>query len=390
MKGFRALTILIILTLGLAVYITLPASAQPLIPSGFWGMVTLNGSPVPAGTAISARINGVEYGHTTTILEAGVAWYTLEVIAADPGSGTPGGNDGDSILFYIGSNKADQQAIFAGGINLWLDLTAGASTSTPTSTRTNTHTPTASGTPTRTNTPSITSTRTNTPTASNTPTRTSTPTASNTPTRTNTPTATSTGATSTFTPTRTSTNTPTGTLTTYALIITMTGTGTGSVTSSPAGIDCGTTCAFSFNPNTTVNLSAVPATGSTFAGWSGADCSGTGTCSVAMTSTKYVMAIFTLNTCTLSVTRVGSGTGTVTSFPSGINCGTTCSYAFNCSTPVTLTATSSAGSTFAGWLGAGCTGTTGVCQVTILDITNVTATFNLLPVTFNYLPLIFH
>ncbi len=53
------------------------------------------------------------------------------------------------------------------------------------------------------------------------------------------------------------------------------GTGIGSVRSNLAGIDCGTQCQAQFPLNTTVTLTATPASGSFFAGWSGnnADCS---------------------------------------------------------------------------------------------------------------------
>ena len=53
------------------------------------------------------------------------------------------------------------------------------------------------------------------------------------------------------------------------LTLTKEGTGSGTVFSSPAGIDCGATCAANFAPGSTVTLTAVPADGSTFAGWSG-------------------------------------------------------------------------------------------------------------------------
>ncbi len=49
--------------------------------------------------------------------------------------------------------------------------------------------------------------------------------------------------------------------------------GSGTVTSSPAGIDCPTTCASNFNDGTSVTLSTTPAAGYNFSGFSGA-CTG--------------------------------------------------------------------------------------------------------------------
>jgi phospholipase C len=49
--------------------------------------------------------------------------------------------------------------------------------------------------------------------------------------------------------------------------------GSGTVTSSPAGIDCPSTCAANFNDGTSVTLSATPAAGYNFSGFSGA-CTG--------------------------------------------------------------------------------------------------------------------
>lgn len=77
----------------------------------------------------------------------------------------------------------------------------------------------------------------------------------------------------------------------HVLTVTKSGTGTGTVTSSPDGINCGSACSASLNANTQVTLTAAPAEGSTFAGWSGA-CSGTGTCKVTMTGAKNVTANF--------------------------------------------------------------------------------------------------
>ncbi len=161
------------------------------------------------------------------------------------------------------------------------------------------------------------------------------------------------------------------------LSVSLAGTGVGAVISSPTGINCGSTCSATFDQNTSVTLTASPASGSAFAGWSGA-CSGTGKCTVTLTNSTAVTATFNLLTSaeTLSVTLAGSGLGTVTSAPAGINCGSTCSATFNADTSVTLTAAPASGSSFAGWSGA-CSGTS-VCTIVLTENTNVTATFNLL------------
>jgi hypothetical protein len=76
------------------------------------------------------------------------------------------------------------------------------------------------------------------------------------------------------------------------LTVSKSGTGSGTVTSSPAGIDCGLTCAFSFTVGTMVTLTATPDMGNSFISWSGADCSGSGTCQVTMDVAKGVTARF--------------------------------------------------------------------------------------------------
>lgn len=73
--------------------------------------------------------------------------------------------------------------------------------------------------------------------------------------------------------------------------LTVSTTGDGRVTSSPAGIDCGSTCAASFDADTVVGLNAVPGAGYAFDGWSGA-CSGTTTCNVTLSAARSVTAAF--------------------------------------------------------------------------------------------------
>lgn len=79
--------------------------------------------------------------------------------------------------------------------------------------------------------------------------------------------------------------------TTYSLSVSKSGTGTGTV--SGGSISCGSTCSQSgISAGASIVLTATPASGSTFAGWSGG-CSGTGQCSLTVNSNVSVTATFT-------------------------------------------------------------------------------------------------
>lgn len=78
-----------------------------------------------------------------------------------------------------------------------------------------------------------------------------------------------------------------------SLTVTPAGTGTGAITSAPTGISCGTTCSATFAGNSVVTLTATPNSGSSFGGWSGGGCSGTGTCAVTLSANTTVTATFT-------------------------------------------------------------------------------------------------
>ena len=75
------------------------------------------------------------------------------------------------------------------------------------------------------------------------------------------------------------------------LTVSKSGTGTGTITSVPAGISYPGDSSESYATGTAVVLTASPTAGSTFVSWGG-DCSGSGTCSVSMTSPKNVTATF--------------------------------------------------------------------------------------------------
>jgi len=162
----------------------------------------------------------------------------------------------------------------------------------------------------------------------------------------------------------------------YALIVnvlknaTGSGVGNGTVTSNPAGINCGSTCSASYSSGTIITLTATPASGSTFGGWTGCT-NGV----VTLTANSTCTATFNPaapQTYTLTIAKSGSGTGTVTTSPTGINCGSSCSASFNSGTTVTLTATPAADSSFTGWSGTGCTSG----NLTMTANTSCTATFD--------------
>src|SRR5208283_2175282 len=95
---------------------------------------------------------------------------------------------------------------------------------------------------------------------------------------------------------------------TYTLATSTTGTGSGTVASNPSGTV--------FNSGTAVTLTATPAAGSSFAGWSGA-CSGTSSkCTVTMNANATATATFNANGITYKITaNSGNGGGHIS--PSG-------------------------------------------------------------------------
>ncbi len=155
---------------------------------------------------------------------------------------------------------------------------------------------------------------------------------------------------------------------TFLLSVTKAGSGSGTVTSDPAGINCGTDCSHNFAAATIVTLTAAVAPGSTFVGWSDSGCSGTGTCVVTMDAAKSVTATFARNEHTLTTTVVGYGV---------VNRSIAGPYYYG--DVVTLTAVpGSTHWTFAGFSGD-LTGTTNPQDIAINGDKSVSATFVLLP-----------
>ena len=133
---------------------------------------------------------------------------------------------------------------------------------------------------------------------------------------------------------------------TYAVTVNKSGTGTGTVTSSPSGINCGTTCTASFAAGSSMTLTAVATSGG-FTGWSGAGCSGTGTCTLSsLSAAAAVTASFgTCNTPISGSAFDSNGTVVVTtpssagtcSMQGGNSVGYNCTLTAAAGTTVTLT-----------------------------------------------------
>ena len=152
----------------------------------------------------------------------------------------------------------------------------------------------------------------------------------------------------------------------------------GTVTSTPAGISCGTDCDQPYGLNSGVALTAsVPAPpndNARFTGWSGA-CTGSGACNITTTGEHVVTANF--------VRRFGlgvkvSGNGSVTAGQNaGISCsgsGGDCSERYDSGASVTLTAQVPTGGVFQGWQGA-CSGTSLTCTLSMTADRSAAAVF---------------
>ena len=150
----------------------------------------------------------------------------------------------------------------------------------------------------------------------------------------------------------------------------------GTISSQPAGIDCGTTCTTTFSIGSKVDLTAQPLDSHEFVGWEGACTGSSPTCSLALDAGKSVTASFRNKNprANIQITFGGAGGGSVTSMPVGLQCSGDCTGGFDMGTSLTLTAAPDSTSYFTGWTGA-CTGSARTCTLTLSADASVTANF---------------
>jgi Divergent InlB B-repeat domain len=166
--------------------------------------------------------------------------------------------------------------------------------------------------------------------------------------------------------------------TTTSFNLTVTSDTNGTVSSTPAGINCGTECSHAFAAGSKITLTPKPSSGFQFKAWTGA-CTGTMTCEVALNANATVGASFEATPVTKHVLTVtSSANGSVTSTPAGIDCGSTCTQTLGAGSVVTLTAKPVRYSVFKGWTGA-CTGANNTCAVTMDAAKTVGAQFEVAP-----------
>ena len=109
-----------IIAIFLLIVLCPPVTAGPVIPAEFYGAVTVNGDPAPAGTVITALINNQVAG-TITTTAAGVYGGTGTF---DPRLVVTGTTSGQAIRFQINGNDASQTSNFRSGTALELALSA--------------------------------------------------------------------------------------------------------------------------------------------------------------------------------------------------------------------------------------------------------------------------
>jgi hypothetical protein len=151
--------------------------------------------------------------------------------------------------------------------------------------------------------------------------------------------------------------------------------GEGLVRVGGVGVECPPTCSYDARRGQGLSLSAIPAEGFVFSGWSGA-CTGTGGCDLSMDDARLITATFEerpADTVQLTISTSGSGAGSVEISPVGVMCPPTCILRVPKEEELTLTAIPAEGSDFGGWAGS-CSGDES-CRLPMTQATEVQARF---------------
>jgi hypothetical protein len=125
------LFVALILAFSVLLFLAQPAHAQPLLPSEFYGTVTINGVTSTTATVVG-KINSVQYGGAATwdCVTLPYCVYVLSIPSDDSDTTgvIEGGVEGNTINFFVNGNQAAQTGTWHSGTIVSLNLTV---TSTP-------------------------------------------------------------------------------------------------------------------------------------------------------------------------------------------------------------------------------------------------------------------
>jgi len=158
------------------------------------------------------------------------------------------------------------------------------------------------------------------------------------------------------------------------LTVSFSGSGTARVLSSPAGIDCGTTCSASFPLGSVVTLTPTPASDTYVANWAFPGCLNyENTCTVTMSTDVSGVVALALKP-TLSLTLSGAGSVVLSNDGSSVTCTSACTQPMDPGSSAYLVATAASSSYFSGW-GGDCSGTLNNCDLYMSASKAVSANF---------------
>ena len=152
--------------------------------------------------------------------------------------------------------------------------------------------------------------------------------------------------------------------------LTVTVNGAGRIESDAPGLSCTAACTTSWDAGSIVSLSATPAAGQRFAGWSGGPCAGRGDCSLTIDAPKTVTGLFVKDVWKLQVKVAGKGRV----FGGGISCPSRCSAIVQGGKVVTMSAVPAKGWRLMRWAGP-CTTSRVRCAMPVNAATTLRARF---------------